>query len=170
MLDDAQINSFRENGFLHGGPCLTGAEVDTLRDQLDRVIADKDRSDVAQPALLRNMLALRGLIRINWTDVEFCDRVSALTLRPASRLGGKLSPLTSMSFSGGSGPAPKPDPWAAAASPSSLAPPASPGRLSTAACRTWMPRRAWTAGFAGQGRVASLFASAIPNSKRRSTH
>ena len=40
---------------MNGGPLLDAAQVDALRDELYRVIADKDRDDVPQPVLLRNL-------------------------------------------------------------------------------------------------------------------
>jgi phytanoyl-CoA hydroxylase len=54
MLTQEQIAQFHENGFLNGGTLLTDEQVDVLRDELERVIDDKDRPDVKQPVLLHN--------------------------------------------------------------------------------------------------------------------
>ncbi len=54
MLRPDQIAQFHENGFLNGGRLLTDEKVDVLRDELVRVIEDKDRTDVKQPVLLHN--------------------------------------------------------------------------------------------------------------------
>ena len=55
MLTEAQISEFHEHGFLNGGRLLDGDRVDSLRRELDRVIADRDRTDVPQPVHLRNL-------------------------------------------------------------------------------------------------------------------
>ena len=55
MLTHEQIAEFHERGFLNGGRLLDGDRVDTLRRELDRVIADRDRTDVPQPVHLRNL-------------------------------------------------------------------------------------------------------------------
>ena len=38
-----------------GGPVLDDAQVEVLREELYRVIENKDRDDVSQPVLLRNL-------------------------------------------------------------------------------------------------------------------
>ena len=55
MLTQEQVAEFHENGFLNGGPVLDGAQVEVLREELYRVIKNKDRDDVSQPVLLRNL-------------------------------------------------------------------------------------------------------------------
>lgn len=55
MLTEERVAEFHDNGFLNGGPLLDDAQVDVLREELYRVIADKDRDDVPQPVLLRNL-------------------------------------------------------------------------------------------------------------------
>jgi ectoine hydroxylase-related dioxygenase (phytanoyl-CoA dioxygenase family) len=55
MLTEQQITEFKANGFLNGGQVLTGHEVETLRAEITRVIADKDKADVPQPVLIRNL-------------------------------------------------------------------------------------------------------------------
>lgn len=53
MLNDQQIAAYRTNGYLKGGRVIEDAVVDELRDELDRVIRDKDKPG-RQPVLLRN--------------------------------------------------------------------------------------------------------------------
>ena len=55
MLTEEQVAEFHENGFLNGGPVLEDAQVEVLREELYRVIESKDRDDVSQPVLLRNL-------------------------------------------------------------------------------------------------------------------
>lgn len=55
MLTQAQIDSFKANGYVNGGKVLSDAEVEVLRAELDRVIEEKDRADVSQPVSLRNL-------------------------------------------------------------------------------------------------------------------
>lgn len=55
MLTDEQVAQFHKNGFLNGGPLLSDAEVDELRAEITRVIDERDRDDVPQPVLLRNL-------------------------------------------------------------------------------------------------------------------
>jgi hypothetical protein len=45
----AQLAAWRRDGYLDGGQLLSAAEVEELRGELDRVIAERDRGDVAQP-------------------------------------------------------------------------------------------------------------------------
>ncbi|MFT5365389.1 MAG: phytanoyl-CoA hydroxylase [Candidatus Latescibacterota bacterium] len=53
MLTKEQVAEFHENGYLNGGAVVDDAQVEVLRLELERVIADKDREDVRQPVLLR---------------------------------------------------------------------------------------------------------------------
>lgn len=55
MLNDAQIAFFHANGFVNGGHVLDDAEVEALRAETMRVIEDRERADVAQPVLVRNL-------------------------------------------------------------------------------------------------------------------
>lgn len=55
MLSDQQVAQFRRDGFLDGGPCLTADEVDELRAELGRVIADRDNPDKPQPSALNDL-------------------------------------------------------------------------------------------------------------------
>lgn len=55
MLSEEQVDSFHREGYLNGGAALDDDEVDVLRDELDRVIADQDREGVPQPVRLINM-------------------------------------------------------------------------------------------------------------------
>src|SRR5262245_29468564 len=55
MLTDAQIQQFKTNGYLNGGKVLDDETVEVLRSEVMRVIADRDKADVEQPVLLRNL-------------------------------------------------------------------------------------------------------------------
>lgn len=55
MLTEKQIAEFKANGFLNGGKVLNDDEVEALRAEIGRVIAEKDRTDIAQPVLVRNL-------------------------------------------------------------------------------------------------------------------
>jgi len=54
MLTKAQVDQFQAEGFLKGGRVLSDAQVDVLREELDRIIGDRDK-DGRQPVLLHNM-------------------------------------------------------------------------------------------------------------------
>lgn len=54
-LSSRQIEAYARDGYLSGGPLLTADEVDELRSELDRVIANRGRSDVPQPISLHDM-------------------------------------------------------------------------------------------------------------------
>ena len=55
MLSDAQVKTFHENGYLNGGALLSDEHVDILRAEVMRVIDERDRQDVLQPVLCRNL-------------------------------------------------------------------------------------------------------------------
>ncbi|MCB0013566.1 MAG: hypothetical protein KDE34_16750, partial [Anaerolineales bacterium] len=55
MLSEQQIRQFQQNGYVNGGPVLTADEVEILRAEVMRVIAERDRPDVTQPILCRNL-------------------------------------------------------------------------------------------------------------------
>jgi ectoine hydroxylase-related dioxygenase (phytanoyl-CoA dioxygenase family) len=55
MLTQKQIAEFKANGFLNGGKVLDDETVETLRAEIARVIADKDKPDIPQPVLIRNL-------------------------------------------------------------------------------------------------------------------
>ncbi len=55
MLTEAQVAEFHARGFLNGGRLLDDDRVEALREGLARVIEDKDKPDVPQPVLLRNL-------------------------------------------------------------------------------------------------------------------
>ncbi len=56
MLSSAQVQEFTEKGYLLGSKILDAGQVKQLQDDLMRVIADKGKAGVRQPALNRNML------------------------------------------------------------------------------------------------------------------
>ena len=55
MLSESQVQMFREQGFLNGGHLLDTAEVEAMREELGRVIEEREREDVEQPVLVRNL-------------------------------------------------------------------------------------------------------------------
>jgi ectoine hydroxylase-related dioxygenase (phytanoyl-CoA dioxygenase family) len=55
MLTQEQIAQFHADGFLNGGPILNDEEVETLRAEIMRVIEQRDRRDIPQPVLVRNL-------------------------------------------------------------------------------------------------------------------
>jgi phytanoyl-CoA hydroxylase len=55
MLGESQVKQFRRDGFLNAGKVLDDDTVDLLRSELDRVMDERDREDVPQPVLLRNL-------------------------------------------------------------------------------------------------------------------
>jgi phytanoyl-CoA hydroxylase len=55
MLSESQVQTFREKGFLNGGQLLDPAEVEGMRGELARVIEEREREDVEQPVLVRNL-------------------------------------------------------------------------------------------------------------------
>jgi phytanoyl-CoA hydroxylase len=55
MLTQQQIDTFHANGFLNGGIVLREDEVEALRSEITRVIEERDRTDIPQPVLLRNL-------------------------------------------------------------------------------------------------------------------
>ena len=57
MLTNSQIQEFREKGFLLGKKILTNREIDELRSELDRVIADESDESKQQPVQIANLSA-----------------------------------------------------------------------------------------------------------------
>ena len=55
MLSHAQIDFFHANGYVNGGLVLTDEEVETLRAETMRVIEERERTDIPQPVLVRNL-------------------------------------------------------------------------------------------------------------------
>ena len=55
MLSDQQVKEFKANGFLNGGILLDDATVEVLRSEVMRVIEQRDRTDIPQPAVVRNV-------------------------------------------------------------------------------------------------------------------
>lgn len=55
MLNAEQVAFFHANGFVNGGHVLDDRQVETLRAETMRVITDRERSDIAQPVLVRNL-------------------------------------------------------------------------------------------------------------------
>jgi ectoine hydroxylase-related dioxygenase (phytanoyl-CoA dioxygenase family) len=55
MLTEKQVADFKVRGFVNGGQVLNDEEVDALRADMERVIANRDNPNVKQPVLLRNL-------------------------------------------------------------------------------------------------------------------
>ncbi len=55
MLTQEQVAQFKANGFVKGSKVLTDAEVEVLRAEVLRVIEDRNRADIPQPVLVRNL-------------------------------------------------------------------------------------------------------------------
>ncbi len=55
MLTQTQVQQFRAQGYLNGGRILDDATVDKLREEVMRVIDERDRTDISQPLLVRNL-------------------------------------------------------------------------------------------------------------------
>ncbi len=55
MLTQEQIQQFHQNGYLNGGKVLDDDEVEVLRAEIMRVIEERDRTDIPQPVLVRNL-------------------------------------------------------------------------------------------------------------------
>ncbi|HTT89652.1 MAG TPA: phytanoyl-CoA dioxygenase family protein [Acidimicrobiales bacterium] len=55
MLSPEQTKAFARDGFVAGPVVLAADEVDELREELDRVIAEQDRAGVAQPVRVANL-------------------------------------------------------------------------------------------------------------------
>jgi len=70
MLTQQQVATFQERGYLLGGRVLNDAQVDELRAEVERVIADREKP-VKQPVLLHNFSREPG--KITWQIVNICD-------------------------------------------------------------------------------------------------
>ncbi len=55
MLSEEKVQQFKANGFVNGGKVLDDGTVDALRDEIMRVIDQRDQSNVRQPLLLHNL-------------------------------------------------------------------------------------------------------------------
>ena len=54
-LSAAQVKTFKEDGFVSGGQLISAQEVEVLKNELDRVIAQQDDKTIPQPVNLHNM-------------------------------------------------------------------------------------------------------------------
>lgn len=54
MLSPEQIAEFKSQGYLRGSKVLDDAQVETLQAEIDRVIAERERTDIPQPVLCHN--------------------------------------------------------------------------------------------------------------------
>jgi ectoine hydroxylase-related dioxygenase (phytanoyl-CoA dioxygenase family) len=55
MLNQNQVDTFREKGFLLGSRVLNDKQVEELRSELDRVMADYEKADIPQPVHIVNL-------------------------------------------------------------------------------------------------------------------
>ncbi len=55
MLSETQIAEFKRNGYVNGGKVLSDDEVETLRSEIMRTIAERERTDIPQPVSVRNL-------------------------------------------------------------------------------------------------------------------
>jgi phytanoyl-CoA hydroxylase len=55
VLTEEQITEFKAKGFLNGGKLLDDNTVDVLRSEIMRVIDEREREDILQPVLNRNL-------------------------------------------------------------------------------------------------------------------
>lgn len=70
MLTPQQIATFQDQGYLKGGRVLTDAQVDELRAEVERVIADREKP-VQQPVSIRNLARNDG--QTIWQIVNICE-------------------------------------------------------------------------------------------------
>ena len=49
FLSENQIYHYQTDGFVNGGPLITGDKADHLSEQIEQVISDKDNTDVPKP-------------------------------------------------------------------------------------------------------------------------
>jgi ectoine hydroxylase-related dioxygenase (phytanoyl-CoA dioxygenase family) len=54
MLTPAQIAEFKSQGYLRGATVIDDAQVEILRAEVERVIVDRNRTDIPQPVLCHN--------------------------------------------------------------------------------------------------------------------
>lgn len=55
MLTQEQIDDFNANGYVNGGKVLSDDEVEVLRSEIMRTIEERDRTDIPQPVMVRNL-------------------------------------------------------------------------------------------------------------------
>ena len=55
MLTQEQIEFFHANGYVNGGKVLSDEEVEVLRSEIMRTIEERERTDVLQPIMVRNL-------------------------------------------------------------------------------------------------------------------
>jgi len=55
MLNQQQIDFFKANGYVNGGKVLGDDEVEILRSEIMRTIEERDRTDIPQPVMVRNL-------------------------------------------------------------------------------------------------------------------
>ena len=72
MLTSEQVQRFQRDGYLRGGKVLTDEQVDVLRAELTRVIADDGKQEVAQPVLLRDLTGGTGAAPV-WQIVNIWE-------------------------------------------------------------------------------------------------
>ena len=53
FLSENQIYHYQTDGFVNGGPLITGDKADHLSEQIEQVISDKDHPDVPKPTKIQ---------------------------------------------------------------------------------------------------------------------
>ncbi len=54
MLSTDQVEQFKTDGYLRGGRVLSDEQIEALREEMARVVRDRDNPDAAQPVLCHN--------------------------------------------------------------------------------------------------------------------
>jgi phytanoyl-CoA hydroxylase len=92
MLTDEQIRQFHEQGYLKSGRLLGNDEVEQLRAEIERVIADRDKP-VPQPVLLHNLTKKDDAVIWQIVNIwEASPAFAALVRHPL--IAGEVAQLT----------------------------------------------------------------------------
>lgn len=93
MLNPAQVSEFKSQGYLRGNTVLTDAQVEVLRTEVERVIEQRDRTDVKQPVMCHNFSKDAG--SLVWQIVNIWEAsapYAELTKNPT--IGEEMGQLT----------------------------------------------------------------------------
>ena len=70
LLNDTQYNFFEENGYINGGQLISAEEADQLCEEVERILRDKDRTDIPQPLRTVNLSESSGTGQVIWQIVN----------------------------------------------------------------------------------------------------